>query len=556
MTDSPVPNKSLHSAKPRHSRARKIVLSLLAIVLVFAVALGITAIILWRHMQPFLRARLVDTLAARFHASVQLDQFQASASHGFSVSGGGLRIIPHGLEQFPPVISVEHFSFHMDPAQLFSAKRHVRMVQVDGMHIVLPPKAERPHLLDNNGGQKDKPARSGIVHPALYFDEILATNSSLTLETDKPGHRPLEFDISSVKLLTRWNTGQMHYVADLRNAKPVGDIHAEGDIGPWIAQQPRNTHVTGDYTFNHADLATTKGITGILASTGHFAGPLDNLTVDGRADVPNFSLDEARHPIALFTTYHAIVDGTNGDTYLQPVHAHFRNTWFTCVGKVVRAQPHGHDIQLQVTMDRGRIEDMLWLAVKAPTPVITGNVKMEAAMDLPPDPGATAEKRLDLKGKITITQMHFSDPGTDKKIDSISLRTQGEAKQAKELSKTPGPDNISLDGRLFGNFTLQHGNLNLSPANFQLPGVDATLHGDYTLNSEQFDFSGDVKLQATVSQMFTGWKSVLLKPIDPLFKKNGAGTYLPFKLSGTKNSPTVGIEIGGHELDIHPKHGH
>lgn len=100
---------------------------------------------------------------------------------------------------------------------------------------------------------------------------------------------------------------------------------------------------------------------------------------------------------------------------------------------------------------------------------------------------------------------------------------------------------------------MQHENLELSPAEFQLPGVDATLHGSYRLNSEQFDFSGNVKLQATVSQMFTGWKSKLLKLADPLFKKNGAGTYVPFKLSGTKNSPTVGIEIAGHELDFHPK---
>jgi hypothetical protein len=54
--------------------------------------------------------------------------------------------------------------------------------------------------------------------------------------------------------------------------------------------------------------------------------------------------------------------------------------------------------------------------------------------------------------------------------------------------------------------------------------------------------------------MFTGWKSLLLKPADRLFKKNGAGTFLPFHLSGTKDSPEIGIEVAGHTLEVHPKH--
>jgi len=423
---------------------------------------------------------------------------------------------------------------------------------------VLPPKGDRQGMF--SGGQQSgqggqAPSKHGL-HPALYFDEIRATNSSLTLETDKPGHLPRVFAISSVKLVTQWGTGKLRYVADLHNPKPAGDIHAEGDFGPWVAEQPRSTNVTGDFTFNNADLSTTKGIAGILSSSGHFAGPLEHLTVDGRADVPDFSVDEARHRVALFTAYHAIVDGANGDTYLQPVQAHFRNTSFTCEGKVVRAPEGGHDIELQVNMPHGRMEDLLWLGVKTPTPIITGNVAMNTAFHLPPDPehNLTVEQRLGLKGKITIAQMHFTNPETDRKIDSISLRTQGDAKQAQQLSKGSGPDDVSLDGHLVGDFTLSHGNLQLSPAKFNLPGLEADLHGVYNLPGESFDFTGNVRLDATVSQMFTGWKSLLLKPVDRLFKKNGAGTFVPFHLSGTKNSPEIGIEVAGHTLEVHPKH--
>ena len=42
----------------------------------------------------------------------------------------------------------------------------------------------------------------------------------------------------------------------------------------------------------------------------------------------------------------------------------------------------------------------------------------------------------------------------------------------------------------------------------------------------------------------TGYKSWLLKPFDPLFKKNGAGTRLVIRVEGTQDQPKVGLEIG------------
>ncbi len=47
----------------------------------------------------------------------------------------------------------------------------------------------------------------------------------------------------------------------------------------------------GDYRFEHADLATFKGIAGILDSTGHFQGTLRDLTVDGETRDARFPAD-------------------------------------------------------------------------------------------------------------------------------------------------------------------------------------------------------------------------------------------------------------------------
>jgi hypothetical protein len=44
--------------------------------------------------------------------------------------------------------------------------------------------------------------------------------------------------------------------------------------------------------------------------------------------------------------------------------------------------------------------------------------------------------------------------------------------------------------------------------------------------------------------MTTGWKSVLLKPADRFFSKNGAGTEVPFSVSGTREEPHFGLDFG------------
>src|SRR5665811_1158074 len=35
-----------------------------------------------------------------------------------------------------------------------------------------------------------------------------------------------------------------------------------------------------------------------------------------------------------------------------------------------------------------------------------------------------------------------------------------------------------------------------------------------------------------------------LKPVDPFFSKHGAGTELPFKVTGTRSEPRFGLDLG------------
>ena len=69
------------------------------------------------------------------------------------------------------------------------------------------------------------------------------------------------------------------------------------------------------------------------------------------------------------------------------------------------------------------------------------------------------------------------------------------------------------------------------------------LDGRYTLRNQGLDFAGALRLDAPVSRTVTGFKSILLKPIDPLFRRNGAGTLLPIRISGTVGSPSFGVDV-------------
>jgi hypothetical protein len=71
------------------------------------------------------------------------------------------------------------------------------------------------------------------------------------------------------------------------------------------------------------------------------------------------------------------------------------------------------------------------------------------------------------------------------------------------------------------------------------------LAGGYGLETEALDFDGTVRLQAKVSEMTKGVKSILLKVIDPLFSRKDAGTVLPIHIKGTRAQPKFEVDVKG-----------
>jgi hypothetical protein len=119
------------------------------------------------------------------------------------------------------------------------------------------------------------------------------------------------------------------------------------------------------------------------------------------------------------------------------------------------------------------------------------------------------------------------------KLDQLSRRAQGQPKN-EEIS-----DVLSA---MRGSFSLRDGDLQFASLVFQVPGADILLKGNYGIHSEQIDLHGVARLQAKVSQTMTGWKRIVLKPVDPFFSKDGAGTLLPIQVVGDRSAPKFGLD--------------
>jgi len=542
-TPSPIPVR-----RPRRRRALRILLWTGCVFLILFIAAVIAANIFLHRAGPMLKAKVVETLSTRFDSRVQLDTFHVVFFGGFEVFGSGLRLYPNTIDMDEPLIAVDHFSFRIYSwRQLLHAPITVNHVQVTGLDIHMPPKGQRAGL--HHLHQPGVDASHGKID--VLVNTIDVDRANLVIENGKPGKVPLDFVIRRLRLNSVGPGRPMRFHATLVNAKPVGDIDSTGDFGPFDAHSPGDTPVDGQYTFRHADLGTIKGIGGMLSSDGSYQGQLNHIVVDGTTTTPDFRLTSANRPLPLNTKFHAIVDGTNGDTYLQPVDAWLAETHILAQGAVVHtAGVPGRDVRLDLTVDPGRIQDMLLLAVKSSPPLLTGEIQVHCSFDLPPGKEAVTD-RLHLKGSFSLSDAVFTSDKVQSKVDELSLRGQGHPRKAKQASALeagstqPGAAGIASEMR--GNFTFDSSRLTLPDLNFRVPGADIALKGDYTVDSQALAFDGTARLDAHISQMVTGWKSWLLKPVDPFFAKDGAGTLVPIKISGTASHPDIGLDFGHHD---------
>lgn len=502
-----------------HSRWRYVLAGAIAVVL-----LGVVAVIeISSHLTPIVRHRAIEMLRSRFDSEAEIRDLQVLVMNGISVHGRGLVLHYHGRTDIPPLIEIREFSGHMGWLALIDKPWRIRRIEIQGLTIHIPPKEERPQTPPGKKW-RDLPVR---------VDELESKDAELDLIPSDPKKLTHQFIIHKLLMHGVGLSRTAKFEANLTNAAPPGDILAEGHFGPWQIEDPGQTPLAADYTFKDADLGVFHGISGILSSNGKFDGVLENIAVHGETTTPDFTISIAGHPMKLTTDFEATVDGMNGDTLLHPVVAHFLQTTLVCNGGVVkRSDGEGREIVLDVTTYRARLEDLLRLAVKNDQPMMTGAVRLQTRFDLPPGKGEIAD-RLRLDGRFGVGDAQFANAGIREKLESFSRRAQG---------KADDEDAGSAVSQLKGSFSLKDGQIIFRDLTFKVTGATVELAGNYGLKDEKIDFHGILRVDAKASQLTSGFKSFLLKPFDPFFRKNGV-TVLPIKVTGTRDQPSFGLDF-------------
>jgi hypothetical protein len=67
---------------------------------------------------------------------------------------------------------------------------------------------------------------------------------------------------------------------------------------------------------------------------------------------------------------------------------------------------------------------------------------------------------------------------------------------------------------------------------FRIPGAEADLGGTFNFHDKTVHLTGTLRMDSDISHTATGFRSFLLKPLAPFFKKKNAGAVVPIAITG------------------------
>jgi hypothetical protein len=483
-----------------------------------------------RTLEPRLHEWVRATLSESLESEVELGAVHLNWVP-LRLHATGLTVRHHGRTDIPPLLVVSSFTVELRPTDLWSST--VDRVWVDGLEVSIPPKdpetGKRP-LPRPNGDESNGGGSTGLV-----IRHLMATNGRLSIIPREEGKNAKVWDIFELNLRNLRGDEAATFTAALINPIPYGKIDAKGTFGPWRSDEPGTSAIGGDYTFA-ADLGTIDGLGGQLDAAGTMSGTIEQIATTGTTHTPDFRLTELKgDALPLATTYDAVVDGTKGDVELNSVDVTLGSSTFNARGVVEGTRgTKGKRVVVNVKSNSASLSELLRFVSKTSKPVANGTLIIDAALDLPQGKAPILD-RLALEGSVRAERVQFTNDAVQDKIDELSRRAQGR----------PGDQTIDdVASRMAATFALNKGVFTYDGLSFRVKGADIRLAGTHSLRSKQLSLSGVALLNASASQTQTGFKSLLLKPFDPLFRKGGAGTRLVIKVDGTQDQPKVGLDFG------------
>ena len=543
-------NSELLTIGPVKLRLKTLLLTASALLLALLIG-GITLATHW----PFSQSRITQGFEEAFPVTVTFQNFHSTyfPHPGFEADNAAFTRL--GLSPgSPPIVTVQHITLQANYLDLFLRPGYVSRMILTGFRVHVTALGSQ-HPQNTNWHETKSTTR---------FGELVADNSVLDIERSD-SHETLHFDIHSLRVSNLSRDNPMSYTVGVHIPLPPGDVDAHGRFGPWNSADPGQTAVSGEYNFRNADLSVFKGIGGILSSDDSFQGILQRIETRGTIDVPDFYVTYTHHPVHVSSEFHAFVNGTNGDVTLDRVSSSLMQTNVLAKGEIAgHPGEQGKTAAIDLSVRDGRIQDVLRLFVRAPKPPLDGNVNFSARVIIPPEPRPFLQ-RVRLTGDFRVSDARFIKTSTQASVDTLSDRARGEKPKdpqppppnaaanslpnsdanSKAASNTdPNPDDLErVISNLSGHVELRDAIATLADLSFTVPGASALMHGTYDIRSEAVALHGTLKTEAEFSDMTSGFKSVLLKPFNSLFKRKHAGAEIPVHLLGTYQHPQTGLDL-------------
>jgi hypothetical protein len=477
---------------------------------------------------PFTQTAVTKTLEDRFARDVKIRKFRSTYFPPGCVAEG-IEFLHRKRKDLPPLITVQTLTIRTGYSGLLRIHKRINDVQVGGLHVLVPPK-------DPDAARQTFPLTNSTSGKTLTIGEISTDGAVLEFMSEQPAGDRFTLRIEHLTLDHVGESDPVTFHARFSNTEPPGEIRSDGRFGPWNDNDPASTKLSGSYSYEHATLGVFQGIAGTLTSQGKFSGTLGHIEAEGNLDVPDFKVSGSAHEIHLASNFHAVVDGTNGDTYLTRVESHFGRTTVISQGDV-KGHPgqHGKTVMLTMSVSQGRIEDLLRLFTGSAKPAETGDVRLQTKVELPPGPESFL-RRLRLDGGLGIGSGRFTDPTVQEPVNRLAESAQGETKNQQEA------DAATVLSNLKGHFSANGGIARLSKISFTEPGTLAEIDGTYNLVNKKLNLRGVLHTSGKLADTTSGFKSAVLKALGPFMKKKSI-TMVPFVITGTSSDPSFALDL-------------
>ncbi len=495
------------------------------------VGLGVaSAAILLALNWPFTQTAVTKALQDRFARDVKIRNFRSTYFPPGCVAEG-IEFLHRKRKDLPPLITVQTLTIRTGYSGLLTIHKLVTDVQLTGLHILVPPKSP-------DSAPQTFPLTNSTSGKTLTIGEITTDDAVLEFLSEQPAQDRFTLRIDHLTLDHVGESDPVSFHARFNNTEPPGEIRSDGRFGPWNEDDPAGTKLSGSYTYEYAKLGVFEGIAGTLSSQGEFGGTLGHIDAERNFDVPDFKISGSAHAVHLASTFQAVVDGTNGDTFLTRVESHFGRTTVISQGDV-KSPPdqHGKTVMLTMSVSQGRIEDLLRLFTGSARPAETGDVRLQTKGELPPGPESFLI-RLRLDGELGIGSGRFTNPKVQEPVDRLAESARGKTKNQEEVDTTTVLSNLK------GHFAANGGNAKLSQVSFSEPGTLAQIDGTYNLVNKKLNLRGVLHTSGKLADTTSGFKSVVLKALGPFIKKKSI-TVVPFVVTGTSSAPSFALALDG-----------